>query len=108
MLPRRLRISRAAFSNTGKEMRVTSPHFSVSVREGTPGVAAIISKKVEKTSVGRHRLKRRMLAAAVPHIPAEAQVFIYARAGASLLPYAVLEAELHTLLRRLSATHAVR
>ncbi len=108
MLPRRLRISRAAFSNTGKEMRVTSPHFSVSIREGTPGVAAIISKKVEKTSVGRHRLKRRILAAAVPHLPTQAQVFIYARAGAPVLPYKTLETELTALLHRLSGTHSVR
>lgn len=108
MLPRRLRISRAAFTNTGKEMRVVSPHFSVSMREGTPGAAVIISKKVEKTSVGRHRLKRRVVAAIEHHLPLEAALFIYARAGAAQLPYAAIREELTSLLHRLSDHSAVR
>lgn len=106
MLPRRLRLQRAAFTQTGKEMRAVSPHFSVSVRPGVPGTAAIISKKVEKTSVGRHRLKRRILSVALPWCGSpDAGVLIYARAGANMLPYSVVTTELTELLTRLLGTH---
>ncbi len=109
MLPRRSRLTRAAFSNTGKEMRAVSPHFSVSIRETeTTGIAAIISKKVEKTSVGRHLLKRRMMGVAREWCATPHAVMIYARTGAGSLPYAELKKELHALLARLLGAPSVR
>lgn len=108
MLPRRLRLPRAAFSNTGKEMRAVSPHFSVSIRKGMGGIAAVVSKKTEKTSVGRHRLKRRMVSvAAAFHSPTHA-IVIYARSGASALPFKTTHEELVGLLGRLLGTPGVR
>lgn len=95
-------------THTGKEMRAASPHFSVSVRVGASGSAAIISKKTEKTSVGRHRLKRRILAVIAPWCSDTRSVVVYARAGSSSLPYKLLQAELSDLLEKLLGTSPVR
>ncbi len=85
-----------------------SPHFSVSVRMGGPGSAAIISKKTEKTSVGRHRLKRRILSVMAPWCSESRSVTVYARAGSSALPYQLLRAELRGLIEKLLGTPPVR
>ncbi|MDB5264973.1 MAG: Ribonuclease protein component [Parcubacteria group bacterium] len=105
MIPRRLRLSRAHFASIpGKpgEKRAASPHFSVSVckSEGNGGSAAVISKKVEKTSVGRHRLKRRVLAVLAPLSSKNQAVIVFARAGSQKLPYSLLKEELFELLSR--------
>lgn len=102
MLPRNLRLSRAHFASTGPEKRAASPHFSVSVREseGNGGCAVIISKKVAKLSVTRHRLKRRALAVLRPWCSPSRAVVVYARPGSALLPYEAVAEELSLLLAR--------
>lgn len=101
MLPRRMRLQRGATTHTGKEMRAASPHFSVSVRLGQTGAGAVISKKTEKTSVGRHRLKRRILAVLKPWCVENKTIVVYARAGSPSLSYKVLSEELTPLLTKL-------
>ena len=108
MLPRRLRLTRGRVPHTSKEMRAASPHFSVSVRTGSSGSGAIISKKTEKTSVGRHRLKRRILSIIEPHCSEKRAILVYARAGSSLLPYRLLKTELSALIEKLLGTSPVR
>ncbi len=108
MLPRRLRLSRAAFTIRGPEMRLASPHFSVSIREGQAGCGAVISKKTEKSSVGRHKLKRRILTAVRPWCGETRSITIYARAGSPSLPYSVLRVELTELLTKLLGRSQVR
>jgi ribonuclease P protein component len=107
MLPRKLRLSRAHFapsdSSKGPETRAASPHFSVTRRVTEPGkggASAVVAKKVEKTSVGRHRLKRRIRAVLVEYAVTATALIVYARSGAGALPFSVLEAELRELLSR--------
>lgn len=104
MMPRKLRLSRAHFASQGPETRATSPHFSVTLRrtKGPGGLAAIVSKKVEKTSVARHRLKRRIFATLRAWHQADTALIVYARTGAGALPYQALEHELTELLHRVS------
>ena len=99
MLPRRLRLTRAALTHQGKEMRAVSPHFSVSVRP-KGGTMIVVSKKVEKTAVGRHRLKRRIGTIVRPFCE-KASFSLYARKGSNTLSYKELTEELTELLGRL-------
>lgn len=78
-----------------------SPHFSVSIRVGKTGAGAVISKKTEKTSVGRHRLKRRILAVLRPWCASDKTIVVYARSGSPSLPYKALHTELSELLTKL-------
>ncbi len=79
-----------------------SPHFSVTVRPRTSagGCAAVISKKVARLSVDRHRLKRRMLAVVRPWCSPDAALVVYARPGSPGLPFPDLMEELSLLLTR--------
>ncbi|MBP7741531.1 MAG: ribonuclease P protein component [Candidatus Pacebacteria bacterium] len=108
MLPRRLRLTREAQTHTGKEMRAVSPHFSVSVRPGGAGAGVVVSKKTEKTSVGRHRLKRRVLSLLRPWCSQTYSLVVYARAGSPTLPFSVIEEELTPILIKLLGRPPVR
>lgn len=102
MIPRTMRLSRAHFAPTGPEIRATSPHFSLSTWEAPQkgGVAAVISKKTARFAVSRHLLKRRILAAILPYASVDQALIIYARPGASALPYQSLKQELEELITR--------
>ena len=89
-------------------MRAVSPHFSVSIRLGQAGAGVVVSKKTEKTSVGRHRLKRRVLSVLRPWCSPNHSITVYARAGSSSLPFSVVEEEVITLLTKLLGHAAVR
>jgi ribonuclease P protein component len=101
-LPRRLRLSRAAFGAAlGARGRAASEHFSITkgpTLEG--GAAVVISKKVAKRSVDRHLLKRRVLTILRPHISPRHSLVVYARAGAPALSFRTLKEELEILLSR--------
>lgn len=102
MIPRNMRLTRAHFAPSGPEKRLASPHFSLSVRE-TPekgGCAVVISKKVSKSSVGRHLLKRRALSVMLPFCSPARVLIVYARPGAVSLDYPALSKELGELLER--------
>jgi len=100
--PRRLRLTRAAFTSTSRSRKsVVGEHFSLSVNPSLKGgAAAVISKKVAKRSVDRHLLKRRVLEALRPHIQEKVALIVYARAGAPTLSYRELKKELESLLSR--------
>lgn len=108
MLPRRLRLTRAALIPTGKELRATSPHFSISVRPTPSGSAVVVSKKTEKTAVGRHRLKRRIYSILAPYASGGAGIVVYARKGSPLLSFKELSQELEQALARLLGPGGVR
>ncbi|MBU2103398.1 ribonuclease P protein component [Patescibacteria group bacterium] len=97
-----MRLSRAHFAPSGPEKRLASPHFSLSVRESSSqgGCAAVVSKKVAKLAVSRHRLKRRILVSARPWCSSSCAVVVYARPGAAELSFEELHAELSSLLTR--------
>lgn len=60
----------------------------------------VVSKKVEKTAVGRHRLKRRIGTIVRPFCE-KASFSLYARKGSNTLSYKELTEELTELLGRL-------
>ncbi len=97
-----MRLSRAHFAPLGPEKRLSSPSFSLSIREaaGTGGCAVVVSKKVAKLSVSRHLLKRRTLSILKPFCTKDIALVLYARAGSQALPYAALKQELEELLTR--------
>lgn len=101
MLPRRLRISRDHFSDAGTGEKAHSTHFSIVWKAAASGgCAAVVSKKVARRSVDRHLLKRRMLAVMKPWCSPKRSLIVYARGGATSLPYRVLAEELSLLLSR--------
>ena len=99
-LPRRLRLSRAAFPGAlqGRH-RAASEHFSLTWG-AKGGTAAVISKKVAKRSVDRHLLKRRMLETMRPYAKEGHSLIAYARSGAPSLSFPELKRELVSLLAR--------
>lgn len=104
MLPRRLRLSRKGFATHGLS-RAVSPHFSVSygaVEEG--GAAVVVPKKVERSAVKRHLLKRRILHTLHPYVHSNLTLVVYARTGAGELSRAALQDELNSLLRSILPT----
>ena len=86
-------------------MRATSPHFAVSYGPASPsgGCGVVVSKKVEKSSVKRHMLKRRMREALRPHCSKDQVLIVYARAGAQALSFEELSLELTELIERIKA-----
>lgn len=104
MLPRRSRLSRAAFPDSRSSYRAASAHFSlIWAPAKAGGAAAVVSKKVARRSVDRHLLKRRMLEVLRPYADPSRSLVAYAKAGSLGLPYAAVRAELEPLLSR--ATH---
>jgi len=101
MLPRSRRLPRAGFEQAGLT-RAASPHFSISFGEGRPlkGGAVVVSKKVAKSSAGRHLLKRRVRETVRPWVLPGRALIIHARPGADQLPFPELKAELEALLRQ--------
>ena len=99
MPKRRIHLSRpdfAAVSRDKSAKRATSPHFSVTISNMGIGSAVVVSKKVTKSSVQRHLVKRRvreMIAQEGGNSTSRA-VIVYARAGSASLPYSDIVTEL--------------
>ncbi len=100
MFPRSLRLSRTGFEHSRKLPRTTVPHFSISYGHlpNAAGIGIIVPKKIAKSSVERHRLKRRVREIVRENIPhthlSGATLIITARIGASTLSYNELKDEL--------------
>jgi ribonuclease P protein component len=104
MSMRRLRLPRAGFEHLAASpaaRRFGGLHFSILTAQNMGGLAVVVSKKVARKSVDRHKLKRRIREAlhelGFPGLNQSA--IVYARPGSSPLPYAVLRQELAGILR---------
>lgn len=87
--------------------RAESAHFLLvgSMRkEQANGCAAVVSKKVARLSVSRHRLKRRMLFVMRPWCRGTIGLIVTAKSGAGTLPFSTLKEELEMLLSRVFGT----
>lgn len=107
MFHRRLRLSRLAVQNVATDSaakRLSSQHFSAVVSKRDAGIAVVVSKKVAKSAVARHLLKRQIRAAARLWYQSAypVGVIIYAKPGSQELSFAGISAELTTLLHRFS------
>jgi ribonuclease P protein component len=103
MIPRHLRLSRSDFENLADKRnlkRISSPHFSLMFGQtkDTGGCAVVVSKKVEKSSVGRHLLKRRVRAVLKEFCAKDNVLIVYAGQHSPTLSYEQLSAELTTLI----------
>lgn len=100
MFPRDKRVSRDAFPKLlSSRTRTFSTHFSATLAQSPRGVAVVVAKSVEKTSVGRHRLKRRV--SEVIRSCGEGiapGVIIFAKKGAAALTFTELRTEVRSLL----------
>ena len=105
MLPKQHRLNRAQF---GEVFSIGSSlfggHFSVkwiNSREITkPQFAVVVSKKVSKSSVRRHRVRRRcyeVVRELLPHVKGSARSIIFARSGVTSLSFYALREELRKL-----------
>lgn len=102
MPKRRLHLSRPDFtavSNDKSAKRATTPHFSVTISNAGVGSAVVVSKKVAKSSVQRHLVKRRVREAIAPWCNDSHAIIVYARAGSATLPYSDIVTELTPLLK---------
>lgn len=103
MIPRHLRLSRHDFENLADKRnlkRISSPHFSLSF-DRTPqagGCAVVVSKKVEKSSVGRHLLKRRVRAVLKEFCSEDVTLIVYAGQHSPALSFDELSRELQALI----------
>lgn len=99
MFPRSLRLSRAGFERTRGLRRTTTPHFSLSYGQlpNDAGLGVIVPKKVVKSAVARHKLKRQVrevLRALIAQPTTPITVVVSARTGADALTYAHIHDEL--------------
>jgi ribonuclease P protein component len=107
MLPKKNRVRTAHFSPIAGVDRSArnfhSPHFSFKSQKADSGsarFAVIVSKKMEKTAVGRNKIKRRMRAALSPFAKhAKPSVnFVYAKKGAAAISFKEIQKEINLLL----------
>ena len=106
MLPKRLRLSREAFSSSHTGKKTSSAHFSITYIKSvaTGGMAVVVSKKIAPHSVDRHLLKRRILSIMRPFHTLHTSLIVYAKAKSNTLPYSTLKSELGDLLKQVFAT----
>lgn len=98
MFPRSQRLSREAFPTVIKAgRRLSSPHFTAVLSNEVRGYAVVVSKKVARLSVTRHRIKRRVLAA-LRTFPLPSSLIIFPKASVSSVSYQDIQAELKKLL----------
>jgi ribonuclease P protein component len=104
MAKRQLHILRSDFNAISRDRnakKAVSTHFSATSSVLGVGYAVVVSKKVAKSSVSRHLMKRRVREATRPFCDDSRAIIIYARAGAGTLPYAAIIEELSPLLQRI-------
>jgi ribonuclease P protein component len=106
MPKRRLQLSRPDFTAVSSDRsakRATTPHFSVVLSNLGVGSAVVVPKKVTKSSVQRHLLKRRVREILTPWCSDSYGIIVYARAGSAALPYSEILDELSPLLQRMTS-----
>ena len=108
MLPRKLRLSRSGFEAARGLRRASSAHFSVSYTDhaALAGCAVVVSKKVAKSAVQRHLMKRRIRPLLLPFAGGTRAIIVHALPGSAELPPSALRDELTTLLRSILSAHS--
>lgn len=94
MVPRRLSLPRRRFpkERTGASLR--SAYLTLTYGPSPQGgVAVVVSKKVAKKAVDRHRIKRRLLTLTRPYARTDMFFVLYPKAQTLALPFRVLKEE---------------
>lgn len=84
--------------------RISSEHFSAVVSSEARGYAVVVSKKVARLSVARHRIKRRVLAI-LRTLPLPPALIIFPKSSAGSVSYKDTKAELTRLLSAIDQRH---
>lgn len=108
MLPIKNRVKKESFSKIMKEgVFVLSEHFSLRLldrKDAKPSLfALVVPNKVQKTSVGRHLLKRKMSAVVekvFPNLKTGYSVIIFAKKDIARSPFGEMEKEILGLLKK--------
>jgi len=102
---RRERLNREIFPSIIKNgRRLSSPHFSAIFSSEAKGYAVVISKKVARLSVTRHRIKRRIFAA-LRTLPLPPALIIFPKSSASSVSYEDIKVEIKQLLSTITRRH---
>lgn len=104
MLSRKLRLSRQTFPNTAKLNKRQGTYLTLvygHAKEGG-GCAVVVSKKVSKSAVVRHALKRKLLGKLSASCRNDRFLIVYARTGSAETSRTSLFTELQTLLTQAS------
>ncbi len=78
-------------------VRANIKHFSIVYKKDLSGHAVVVSKKVAKKAVIRHRIKRRVRAV-LREICVSEGCIIFARTGADVLDYKKIYSEIQELI----------
>ena len=98
MFSRRDRYPRSLFSAAHKNgIRRSSEHFRVIIPHEGRGYAVVIPKKVIKSAVGRHKLKRTVFSL-LRELPRPTALIVFPKAEATGVHYQDLKTELIELL----------
>ncbi len=101
VVPRSSRLSRSSFAEVGKRgKRLSSAHFSLTLSSTTPGYAVVVSKKVAKLAVARHKLKRKVTAA-LSSLTLPPGLIVYPKVSAGTLSVAEIKKELSSVLSKI-------
>lgn len=95
------RLKRTEFSSIIKiGRRAISPNFSVIVSKNSEGYAVVVSKKVARLSVTRHRIKRRVLEA-MKTLSLPQSLVVFPKSSVAGMEYKDIQAELAGLLSKI-------
>jgi len=79
--------------------RLSSTNLSILIPNGVKGYAVVVSKKIARLSVDRHRIKRRVLAALrTTNLPPA--LIVFPKSSACSVSYKDIQTELATLLSK--------
>ncbi len=101
MFPQSKRLSRTAFPSALKGRRVSSPHLSAVFSKETAGYAVVVSKKVAKLSVTRHKIKRRVLEALRTLPLPSLALILFPKVSVAQMTYQEVREELEGLLSKI-------
>jgi len=80
--------------------RLSSPHFTAVVSEEAKGYAVVVSKKVARLSVTRHRVKRKLFVA-LRTLKFPYALILFPKASACSMDYWSIKIELAELLSKI-------
>jgi ribonuclease P protein component len=103
VVPRRKRLSRAAFPNVlTKGRRISSLHFVAAISKEANGYGVVVPKKIARLSVTRHRIKRRVFEALrTLTLPSSTAIILFPKAPVASMTFAEVFEELQALLSKI-------
>jgi ribonuclease P protein component len=86
--------------------RLSSPHFTLIFSKEAKGYAVVVSKKVARLSVTRHRIKRQVLTA-LRTLALPSSLVVFPKSSASSVSYQDIRAEIAGVLSKINQHHKI-